>query len=134
MAHGIESRVPFLDHSVVELAATVPADLKFTGGRMKHLLKQVFRDEIPAAIAERRDKMGFPVPLKEWFESELAASLNAAFESMRSKCRPYLKDGFVTSNQNQENRFSRDTWALYSLELWHQDFHDRSEYWKSLVA
>ena len=59
MAHGLESRVPFLDHSLVEFAATVPADVKFMGGKMKQLLKQVFSSEIPKNILNRRDKWDF---------------------------------------------------------------------------
>ena len=60
MAHGLESRVPFLDHALVEFAATVPADIKFQGGHMKHLLKLAF-NERPAEgdfAAARQD--GFP--------------------------------------------------------------------------
>ncbi len=71
MAHGLESRVPLLDHPLIEFLATVPADVKFAGGRMKHLLKLAYGHQLPPAIAERRDKMGFPVPLKEWFGGEL---------------------------------------------------------------
>ena len=66
MAHGVESRVPLLDHRLVELAATIPADIKFQNGELKHLLKVAFGDHLPAAIRERKDKMGFPVPLQEW--------------------------------------------------------------------
>src|SRR5262249_37505255 len=61
MAHGIESRVPFLDDAVVELAATVPANVKFAGGELKRLLRLTFADHLPRAICERKDKMGFPV-------------------------------------------------------------------------
>ena len=49
MAHGLESRVPFLDHPLVEFAATVPADLKFAGGDTKHLLKRALGGELPDA-------------------------------------------------------------------------------------
>ena len=47
MAHGLESRVPLLDHPLVEFAATIPADVKFKGGQMKQLLKSTFADELP---------------------------------------------------------------------------------------
>ena len=71
MAHGLESRVPLLDHPLIEFAATLPADIKFEGGQTKHLLKTACAGVLPAPLIERRDKMGFPVPLKEWFEGEL---------------------------------------------------------------
>src|SRR5436305_9970618 len=50
MAHGLESRVPLLDHPLIEFAASVPADVKFLGGEMKHLLKASFRDVLPDAL------------------------------------------------------------------------------------
>ena len=67
MAHGLESRVPLLDHELVELAATIPADVKFKDGTMKHVFKHATRSLVPDVIADRKDKMGFPVPLHEWF-------------------------------------------------------------------
>src|SRR5712691_8622254 len=59
-----ERYLRLIDHPLIEFLATVPADVKFAGGRMKHLLKLAYGHELPAAIADRRDKMGFPVPLK----------------------------------------------------------------------
>ena len=69
MAHGLESRVPFLDHRIVELAATIPADIKFENGNMKHVLRTAMRSKLPERIFNRQDKMGFPVPLHEWLTS-----------------------------------------------------------------
>lgn len=130
MAHGLESRVPLLDHPLVEFAATVPADMKFKGGNMKYLLKQVFSAEIPGEILNRRDKMGFPVPLKEWFDLELKEFVLDTFSTMAGKHRPYINSKAVLSNFGQEARFSRKTWGLLSLELWHQQFHDKSAEWR----
>src|SRR5579885_1668555 len=70
MAHGLESRVPFLDHAVVEFAATMPANVKFKQGSMKHVLRNATRARLPQVITERKDKMGFPVPLSEWLRGE----------------------------------------------------------------
>src|SRR2546429_801970 len=53
MAHGLESRVPFLDHQIVELAATMPADVKFKNGTMKHVLKQALADVLPVGVRSR---------------------------------------------------------------------------------
>src|SRR6185295_9666474 len=66
MTHGLESRVPFLDHALMELTATIPSNIKFKDGTMKHVLKTAMGPVLPASIASRRDKMGFPVPLHEW--------------------------------------------------------------------
>ena len=130
MAHGLESRVPLLDHPLVEFAATVPADVKFQGGNMKHMLKQVFGSELPPQIVNRRDKMGFPVPLKEWFDGELREFGMDTLSAMAAKHRPYVNASAVLANFGQEARFSRKTWGLLSLELWHQQFHDRASEWR----
>jgi asparagine synthase (glutamine-hydrolysing) len=126
MAHGLESRVPLLDHPLVEFAATVPADVKFEGGQMKHMLKSAFGHMLPEAITNRRDKMGFPVPLKEWFEGALKDMVLDIFHSRRAAERPYTDANAVLANFGRASRFSRKTWGLLSLELWHQQFHDRA--------
>lgn len=131
MAHGLESRVPMLDHPLIEFAATVPADMKFKGGNMKHLLKQVFAQELPSEILNRRDKMGFPVPLKEWFDHDLKDFAMDTFSTMAVKHRPYINSQVVLNNFGKEARFSRKTWGLLSLELWHQQFHDKAAEWRS---
>jgi len=134
MAHGLESRVPLLDHPLVEFAATVPADVKFEGGHMKHLLKSKFKGVLPPSITERRDKMGFPVPLKEWFSGELRGFVTDVFEASKSKHRPYFNANAVLKNFDRAGKFSRRTWGLLSLELWHQAFHDRAREFKSLLT
>jgi asparagine synthase (glutamine-hydrolysing) len=133
MAHGLESRVPLLDHPLVEFAATIPADIKFKGGNMKHLLKQIFSDAIPEKISHRRDKMGFPVPLNEWFAGDLNEFVMDTFNAMASKHRPFIKADAVMKNFGKEARFSRKAWGLLSLELWHQQFHDKVTEWRKVI-
>ena len=126
MAHGLEARVPLLDKDLVELSATIPADIKFPGGRMKHLLRELSRHHLPEALTDRRDKMGFPVPLKEWFSGSLNEFTRDIFQSQRARTRPYLNSAEVLKSFDQGGRFSRKTWGLLSLEIWHQVFHDRA--------
>jgi asparagine synthase (glutamine-hydrolysing) len=134
MAHGLESRVPLLDHPLIEFAATIPADVKFKGGRMKHLLKLAYDQHLPPEISGRRDKMGFPVPLKEWFSGELRDLVQDTFRSRNARQRPYLNAEAVLANFESAGRFSRKTWGLLSLELWHQTFHDRSARYRRMLA
>jgi len=134
MAHGLESRVPMLDHALIEFAATIPADIKFEGGRMKHLLKNAYSDVLPEALLNRRDKMGFPVPLKEWFEGVLSEFVNDIFRTTRAGYRPFMRRDAVLKSLSGTANFSRKIWGLLSLELWHQEFLDRSEYYRSLVS
>jgi asparagine synthase (glutamine-hydrolysing) len=133
MAHGLESRVPFLDHPLVEFAATVPADVKFKNGQLKHLLRSTFRNEVPASVMNRRDKMGFPVPLTAWFSGELKDFFFDTVASMESKSRPGLNPAAIRKNFEATGKFSRKTWALLSLELWHQQFHDRAGDYRAMV-
>lgn len=135
MAHGLESRVPLLDHALVEFAATVPADIKFEGGKMKHLLKQTFHNDIPQEILTRRDKMGFPVPLKEWFHGKLKDMVFDTLGNSRARTRPYLNSNAEFFNKLEvNNQFSRKLWAFFSLELWYQNFHDKHSNYKQLLT
>ena len=127
MAHGLESRVPLLDHPLVEFAATAPADVKFEAGNAKHLLKRALGHELPERILNRRDKMGFPVPLKEWFGQELREFVQDLFRSQaaQSTCRSSTAR-LCWQTSTRLDRFSRKTWGLISLEIWHQLFHDQA--------
>jgi asparagine synthase (glutamine-hydrolysing) len=133
MAHGLESRVPLLDHPLIEFAATVPADLKFEGGQMKHLLKTTYADVLPEALLNRRDKMGFPVPLKEWFHGDLRDMILDIFRSTRASTRPFVNSYAVLKNFDKASQFSRKTWGLLSLELWYQTFHDKASDYRAMV-
>ena len=134
MAHGLESRVPFVDAEIVEFAATLPADVKFKDGNLKHALKEAARDSVPAAIVDRRDKMGFPVPLNEWMSGELRDFMLDTLGSDEARARNYLADGFdPRSTIEDEGRFSRTVWGLLSLELWQNEFHDRHDAWSGMA-
>lgn len=127
MAHGVESRVPFLDHPLVELAATIPANIKFQNGQLKRLLRTSFSDKLPAEIFDRKDKMGFPVPLQAWLKRGGRARdfVMDVFSSDKARTRPYLATGFDVANLiSKGSVYGRNLWALLSLELWQQQFHD----------
>jgi asparagine synthase (glutamine-hydrolysing) len=133
MAHGLESRVPLLDHAVVEFAATIPADIKFTGGQMKHFIKSTFGDDLPAEVLHRRDKMGFPVPLKEWFGGELHDMVADIFSTQKNRRREFFNSEAILANFDKAERFSRKVWGLMSLEIWHQLFHDRALHYRKML-
>ena len=133
MAHGLESRVPFLDHEIVEFVATIPANIKFENGKMKNLLKKTFTNSIPNEILNRRDKMGFPVPLKEWFNSSLKDFVIDNLNNLKMKNRPFINSKTINLDKLIDNQFSRKTWALLSLELWYQQFHDNEQEFKTMI-
>jgi asparagine synthase (glutamine-hydrolysing) len=134
MAHGLESRVPLLDHELVELAATIPADVKFKDGTMKHVFKRATRSLVPDSIAQRKDKMGFPVPLHEWFAGPARDFIGDVFSSSAALGREHFDNGKVLDGLAKENRFGRQTWGLLSLELWQRQFHDRERHFKDLAT
>jgi asparagine synthase (glutamine-hydrolysing) len=134
MAHGLESRVPLLDHRLVELAATIPADVKFKNGNMKHLFREVTRPLLPEVVAERKDKMGFPVPLQEWFDGEVGDFVRDTFSSDAALTRPLIDNRKALAGLSEEKSFGRKIWGLLCLELWQQAFHDREHEFKALLT
>ena len=127
MAHGLESRVPFLDHPLVEFAATAPANVKFLNGELKRWLREAFSDKLPRSIRERKDKMGFPVPLNLWLKRGGKARdlIGDTFSSSKARSRPYLaKSLSLDEILDSQSIYGRNLWALLSLELWHQQFID----------
>ena len=85
MAHGLESRVPLLDHPLIETAATIPANIKFTNGTMKHIFRETIRPFLPEVIVQRQDKMGFPTPLTEWVRGEARDFIMDIFSAQTAK-------------------------------------------------
>ena len=135
MAHGLESRVPFLDHPIVELAATIPADVKFKDGTMKHVLKEALQGELPASIVQRKDKMGFPVPLHEWLSSpgEVRDFVLDILLSEPARHRVLVDNRQVAAGIATEHRYGRRIWGLLCLELWQRSFHDQAGRFRKLL-
>jgi asparagine synthase (glutamine-hydrolysing) len=78
--------------------------------------------------------MGFPVPLKEWFDGELKEFSSDILTSMAKNNRPFINSEILLKNLGKEARFSRKTWGLISLELWYQQFHDKAAEWKKMAT
>ncbi|MCB4755533.1 MAG: asparagine synthase (glutamine-hydrolyzing) [Elusimicrobia bacterium] len=133
MAHGLESRVPFLDHPLVEFAATMPSNIKFKNGTLKMSLINAMGHRLPLSIRQRKDKMGFPVPLNEWVGSDLKDYIYDIFTSQKAKERPFINNREVLNNLHRELKFGRKLWGLLSLELWQQEFHDKQSHFKNMI-
>jgi asparagine synthase (glutamine-hydrolysing) len=125
MAASVESRPPFMDHRLVELAFRLPSSLKLRGGVGKWVVKEVARQWLPARIVDRR-KVGFRVPLDLWFRSglrEMSHDLllgRDAFVAGRFERREIeaLLDDHARGRRDEEIRI----WTLLCLEVWHQVF------------
>lgn len=131
MAHGLESRVPFLDHRIVEFAANLAPSVKFGDGDMKSIIRQTYTKKIPDKILNREDKMGFPVPLNKWANGELKDFIYDTI--FKSNSREYINYD-VLLNECQHGVFSRKLWGMLSLELWMQIFIDNHNNYKKLLT
>jgi len=126
MAHSIESRVPLVDQEVVEFASRLSPSEKYPGGRLKGGIIDAFSDVVPSSITSRKDKMGFPVPLKEWMNGTARDFVMDVFSSQNAKSRGIYFSDLVIKNLSSGKKHSRKLWGLLSLELWHRSFHDRA--------
>ncbi len=133
MAHGLESRVPFLDHPLVELAATMPSDIKFQDGTLKNVLRKSMRSVLPDSIADRKDKMGFPVPLTEWIGGEASEFVHDILSTSKAQNRDVINNKAVVERLGEEVKFGRTTWGLLCMEIWQQAFHDKHDEFKALM-
>jgi asparagine synthase (glutamine-hydrolysing) len=133
MAHGLESRVPFLDHALIEFVATMPADIKFKDGNMKHALKYTMQDILPPEIKDRKDKMGFPVPFTDWIKNEAKDFIWDILSSQKARQRELINNKIVLAGLGKEEKYSRKVWGLLCIELWQQEFHDQQNKYHSLL-
>ena len=137
MAHSIESRVPLLDNSVIDFAATLPSALKIHDGRRKHILKEAVRTLLPDGILDRK-KQGFGVPLGVWFRGGLADVFSDVLRSPRTRQRGYFTDGFVDRLLQEHLSGRRDhtlrLWQLLVFELWHRQYLDTATLSPAQVA
>jgi asparagine synthase (glutamine-hydrolysing) len=124
MAVSIESRVPLLDRRIIDLISKMPAGMKFRGGELKYLMKKATKDIIPTEIINRKDKMGFPVPLHIWSKGKSRDFIMDTLLSKNAKERNILNTNYVEKLINSEQPFSRGLWGLLSLEIWFNQFID----------
>ncbi len=128
MANSLEARSPFLDHKLMEFAASIPSHLKLKGLTGKYILKKSLRGLLPPPI-RRRSKMGFGVPISHWFRNELKDYLSEVLLSETSLKRGYFQEGYIRQLLNEHCQGSCDhghrLWALLNLELWQRMFIDQ---------
>ena len=124
MAVSLESRVPLLDHRIADLVASMPPALKFKGGEMKYILKKAAGHLLPASVAARKDKMGFPVPLHLWANNRARDFFSDILLSPACRQRGLFNPSAVERLMGEERAFSRRLWGLLNVELWHRTFID----------
>jgi len=138
MASSIESRVPFLDHPLVEFAASVPDDLKIRNGEGKYIVKRAVEDLLPRDIIYRK-KMGFPTPLHQWLLDSRAEPLFAFLLDRNRLLAGYLDLDYVVDLIHRHRSRTEDAtdrlWCLLNLQLWGDLFLTgrREEHWDGLL-
>jgi asparagine synthase (glutamine-hydrolysing) len=124
MAHSVEARSPLLDHHVMELAASIPADLKLRGLGGKRILKAALRGRLPDEVLDR-PKMGFGVPLARWFREDLRSLPEDVLLDPVATRRGYFRSGAIETMiaEHRDGRFDHSfrLWILLQLELWHRE-------------
>jgi asparagine synthase (glutamine-hydrolysing) len=123
MAHSLEVRAPILDHKLMELAATMPSSVKLRGMNGKYIFKKAFKKILPQSVL-RRKKMGFAVPLSQWFRNELKEFAHSVLFTGRGDT---LLSGSTTKRVWEEHQSglrnrSTELWALLMFRLWERQF------------
>jgi asparagine synthase (glutamine-hydrolysing) len=123
MAHSLECRQPFLDHRLVEWAATIPIKWKMRYGAGKKILRDTFGHLLPNDIWTRR-KMGFGVPIDHWLRNELYEMTHDTLLSESAKQLNFFQPEMIERMLSEHRSGSRDhsyrLWALLMFELWRQ--------------
>jgi asparagine synthase (glutamine-hydrolysing) len=126
MAVSLESRVPLLDHVLMEFVATIPSSLKLRHGVGKYILKQAMANALPEQILTRQ-KMGFGVPLGAWFRNELRDMTRDVLLSRTANARGLFRPGAVEELiriHDSGRDCSARLWTLVCLELWMRQWLD----------
>lgn len=121
MAHSLEVRPPFLDHRIVEFAASLPEELKVNGSTLKFVLRELMRDKLPKSILGR-SKMGFDIPAHDWFRGPLKSFLlevvnrKAVEESHLFRWEAVEK--IIRNHMERRINVGYHLWGLMTLFLW----------------
>ena len=123
MAASIESRVPFLDHVLVEFATRIPREVQIQGLAGKRILKKAVEDLLPHSILYR-PKLGFPTPWSGWLAGPRLETIREMLLETRSLNRGYFRRAAIEKLFNEHRAKHRDNydriWRLLNLELWHR--------------
>lgn len=129
MANSLEARSPFLDHRLMEFAASLPPKFKLKGLQSKYLLKLAFSSVLPREVLGRR-KMGFGVPIDRWLRNELRElTYDILLENRAIQRGLFRKDAvqlLIDEHMAKRADHSYRIWALLFLELWHRMFIDKT--------
>jgi asparagine synthase (glutamine-hydrolysing) len=129
MAHALEARSPFLDHDLMQLAASIPAELKVRGREKKWILREALRQWLPGDLLDR-PKQGFSVPLSAWLRGDLRSWAREVLLDPATLDRGYFRREAIEDLLDRHTAGVDDDdqriWSLLMLELWHREYVDVS--------
>lgn len=125
MACSLEVRAPLLDHRLVELAASMPANLKFAAGQTKSLFRKAVHDLIPPEITAR-GKSGFSMPISDWLRKDLSPVVEGLLLDSSFQQQDYFSPGavrdVVEKHFSGEKDYGRQVWLILNFQLWFRAF------------
>jgi asparagine synthase (glutamine-hydrolysing) len=118
MSCGLESRVPLLSTEILEFMLALPLGVRMSGSRPKDLMRAAAADDLPQQVLDRKDKMGFPVPLDIWAKNEAAAEVRALVSALRERQLPYIRNELLDSILLNPDLGNRNLWSVLTLSTW----------------
>jgi len=124
MAASLEARMPFMDHQLAAFVSALPDEWRVRGRTTKRILREAMRRVLPARILER-PKIGFRVPVNEWFRGSMRGYLTDHLLGAESRTRDYYHPqvlrGYVEEHTAGRQNHEKLLWCLLSLEVWHRE-------------
>jgi len=119
-AYSIENRSPFLDYRIIEFSYQIPPKFKIKDGRTKYIIHKVAEGIVPKEIVERKEKIGFVVPINHWFANSLKAWKAEIIDNLHKRNCKFIN----TETTNGRGEFDRKLYHMIGIELWHRQFVD----------
>lgn len=123
MSTSIESREPFLDHRIVEWAATLPDNYKYYNGSKKHIIKEIVHDAVPKELLDR-PKMGFAIPIDHWLMTDLKDKVNEYLNEHVIETQGIFNPAYVSVLKREfysgKKELAQKIWYLLMFQMWYQ--------------
>ena len=125
MASSVETRVPYLDHKLVEFCTVIPSKMKLKGLTTKKLIKNIMKNELPEKVRLGRKK-GFSIPLNRWFRQDFNVLTDEYLSTERLNRNGYFNSSFIENLIKEHSCGFKDNskflWTLVAFEIWHKQY------------
>jgi asparagine synthase (glutamine-hydrolysing) len=122
MSCGLESRVPLLSTEILEFMLSLPLGVRMSGSRPKDLMRAAAVNDLPSGVLDRKDKMGFPVPLDIWARNQSKKEVTGLISQLRERHLPYIRNELLDNILLNPDLGNRNLWASLTLSTWLNSF------------